>query len=42
MAEIFGVSVDELLKKDEFDVSKINVLEVLREQKEMKLKGNLS
>ena len=41
LSELFGVSVDELLKEDEFDVSKINVLEVLREQKEMKLKGNL-
>lgn len=41
LAELFGVSVDELLKEDEFDVSKISVLEVLREQKEMKLKGNL-
>ena len=41
LAEIFEVSVDELLKEDEFDVAKINVLEVLREQKEMKLKGNL-
>ena len=41
LAELFGVSVDELLKEDEFDISKINVLEVLREQKEMKLKGNL-
>ena len=33
--------VDELLKEDEFDFSKINVLEVLREQEEMQLKGNL-
>lgn len=41
LAELFGISVDELLKEDEFDVSKINVLEVLKEQKEMKLKGNL-
>ena len=41
LAELFEVSVDELLKEDEFDVSKINVLKVLREQKEMKLKGNL-
>ena len=41
LAELFGVSVDELLKEDEFDISKINVLEVLREQKEMRLKGNL-
>ena len=41
LAELFGISIDELLKEDESDVSKINVLEVLREQKEMKLKGNL-
>ena len=41
LAELFGISVDELLKEDKFDVSKINVLEVLREQKSMKLKGNL-
>ena len=41
LAELFEVSVDELLKEDVFDISKINVLEVLREQKEMKLKGNL-
>lgn len=43
LAETFHITVDELLKEDEekFDVSKINVLEVLREQKEMKLKGNL-
>lgn len=41
LAELFEVSVDELLKEDEFDVSKINILEVLREQKKMKLKGNL-
>ena len=43
LAETFHITVDELLKDNEeiFDVSKINVLEVLREQKEMKLKGNL-
>ena len=43
LAETFHITVDELLKEDEeeFDVSKINILEVLREQKEMKLKGNL-
>ena len=43
LADTFHVTVDELIKEDEdkFDVSKINVLEVLREQKEMKLKGNL-
>ena len=43
LAEVFNITVDELLKDDEenFDVSKVNVLKVLREQKEMKLKGNL-
>ena len=41
LSELFAVSVDELLKEDKIDVSKINVLEVLREQKSMKLKGNL-
>lgn len=43
LAETFDVTVDELLKddKDAFDVSKINVLQVLKEQKEMNLKGNL-
>lgn len=38
---MFEVSVDELIKENVFDISKINILEVLREQKEMKLKGNL-
>lgn len=41
LAELFEVSIDELLKEDKFDISKINVLDILREQKEMKLKGNL-
>ena len=43
LAEIFNITVDELIKDDEekFDISKINVLDILREQKEMKLKGNL-
>lgn len=43
LAETFGISVDELLKdeEDKIDITKINILEVLREQKEMKLKGNL-
>lgn len=42
LAETFGITVDELLKEEtNFDISNINVLEVLREQKEMKLKGNL-
>lgn len=42
LAETFNITVDELIKDEEkFDVSKINVLDVLREQKKMKLKGNL-
>ncbi len=41
LSELFDISIDELLKEDEFDISKINILEVLREQKNMKLKGNL-
>ena len=42
LAETFNVTVDELIKDEEkFDITKINVLEVLREQKEMGLKGNL-
>ncbi len=41
LSELFEVSIDELLKEDKFDISKINVLDILREQKEMKLKGNL-
>ena len=28
LAELFEISVDELLREDEFDVSKINILEV--------------
>ena len=41
LADLFEVSVDELIKEDSFDISKINILEVLKEQKNMKLKGNL-
>lgn len=43
LAEIFEISIDELLndKGDEFDISKFNILDILREQKNMKLKGNL-
>ena len=42
LAQIFNTTVDELVNDEEkFDISKINVLEILREQKEMKLKGNL-
>lgn len=42
LAETFNTTVDELINDEEkFDVSKINVLNVLREQKEMQLKGNL-
>ena len=36
LAETFDITVDELINDEEkFDVSKINVLDVLREQKEM-------
>lgn len=42
LAETFNITIDELIKDEEkLDVLKINVLEVLKEQKEMKLKGNL-
>ena len=41
LAELFEVSIDKLIKEDDFDISKINILEILREQKDMKLKGNL-
>lgn len=42
LADTFSITVDELIKDEKsFDVTKINVLEVLREQKEMGLKGNL-
>ena len=42
LAEIFEITIDELLKdKDKFDVSELDILEVLKEQKKMKLKGNL-
>lgn len=42
LSEIFEVSLDELLKDEEkIDISTLNILEILREQKDMKLKGNL-
>lgn len=43
LSEEFGITTDELLREDDetFDVLKVNVLEVLKEQKELKLKGNL-
>ena len=41
LAELFEVSIDELIREDEFDISKINILEILREQKNMQLKGSL-
>ena len=41
LAELFETSIDGLLKENDFDISSINILEVLREQKSMKLKGNL-
>ena len=42
LADTFNITVDELIKDEEkFDLTKVNVLDVLREQKEMELKGNL-
>ena len=43
LAKTFDVSLDELLKdeNDSFDVNNINLWEILKEQKDMKLKGNL-
>ena len=47
LAELFEVSLDELLsdeiedEKNKFDITQINVLEVLREQRELGIKGNL-
>ena len=42
LAETFEITIDKLLKEEtKFDISKINILEILREQNEMKLKGNL-
>lgn len=42
LAETFEISIDELLKdEEEFNISKYNILGILREQKNMKLKGNL-
>lgn len=43
LSDTFEISIDKLLKDNEegLDLSKINILEVLREQKEMGLKGNL-
>lgn len=43
LSELFEVTIDELLndEQDRFDISKVNLLNILREQKEMKLKGNL-
>lgn len=42
LAETFNITVDELINNEEkFDILKVNVLDVLREQKEMQLKGNL-
>ena len=42
LADLFEITIDELLRDEsKFDISKFNILDVLREQKEMKLKGNL-
>lgn len=42
LADLFEITTDELLRDEsKFDISKFNILDVLRDQKEMKLKGNL-
>ena len=43
LSNIFEVTIDELVKDDanEIDLTTINILEILKEQKDMKLKGNL-
>ena len=43
LAKTFGITIDELLKNEDekFDIAKIDILECLKEQKEMGLKGNL-
>ena len=42
VAQTFNITIDELIKDEEkFDISKVNILKTLREQKEIKLKGNL-
>ena len=43
LSELFEVTIDELLndEQDRFDISKVKLLNILREQKEMKIKGNL-
>lgn len=40
---MFEITADELIKDEynKFDISKVNILDILREQKEMRLKGNL-
>lgn len=43
IAETFEITTDELLndESEKLDITKINILECLKEQKEMRLKGNL-
>lgn len=42
LAQTFNVTIDELINNEEkFDISKINLLSILREQKEMRLRGGL-
>ncbi len=42
LAQTFNITIDELIKDEEkFDISKVNILKTLREQKKIKLKGNL-
>lgn len=42
-AEIFEITIDELLRNDSIyqNIDNLNILEILKEQKDMKMKGNL-
>lgn len=42
LSDVFEVTIDDIVKSDtKFDINKINILEILKEQKDMKLKSNL-
>lgn len=42
LSDVFEVTIDDIVKSDKkFDINEINILEILKEQKDMKLKSNL-
>ncbi len=41
IADIFETTVDEILKTEELDINNIDMYKILKEQKDMKLKGNI-